>query len=158
MKRRIAIFVICMVVIASMFAMPVNALAQTARTMKIRQAVYLRSTEDIYDVIGSLKKNAKVWFTGKTWKEFYKVQTEDGKTGYIFKLYLKEQDSNDNYPICQLTAKSKLYKKPSQYASRVTTLKEGRWLLVLGVKDGWAKVITANDKEGYVPCNLLVKR
>ena len=158
MKRRIVSFVICVVVIASMFAMPVNALAETARYMKIRQAVYLRNTEDIQDVLCSVKKNADVWFTGETWKEFYKVKTEDGKIGYIFKLYLKEQDSNDSYPICQLTAKTKLYKKPSEHASRITSLKEGRWLLVLGVENGWAKVLTANDKEGYVPANLLVKR
>ena len=158
MKRRFVSFVICVVVIASMFAMPVNALAETARTMKIRQSVYLRNTEDIQDVLCSVKKNAEVWFTGETWKDYYKVQTKDGKIGYIFKLYLKEEYSDDSYPICQLTGKTKLYKKPSEHSTRITSLKEGRWLLLLSVEDGWARVMTANDKEGYVPFNLLVQR
>ena len=49
-----------------------------------------------YDIIGSLKNDAKLTLTGNKSGEWIKVITEDGKTGYVSKEYVNITNPNKN--------------------------------------------------------------
>ncbi len=156
MKRRIMTFMICMIMLASMMVMPMNALA-SGKYMTVTSNVNLRSNDNINDVVGTLKKGTTVYYTGKKYKAFYQIKTSKGKTGYVFKMYLKDAGSKGEGMVCRVKSNSVLYKKASTDSRKVASLMEGRYVQIISTGDGWAYVRTTNDKKGYIPTSQLKK-
>ena len=157
MKRRIITMMVLLVMAASMLAMPMSALAE-GKFMTVTTNVNLRSSSDLNDVIGTLKKGTTVYYTGKKYKSMYQIKTSKGKVGYVFKMYLKNAGSKDgDGMVVRVKENTLLYKKADTDSRQVCKLAEGRYMKILSVGDGWAKVKTTNDKTGYVLVSKLKK-
>lgn len=161
MKRRVLWFCVCLMMIVSMFAMPVSAYAAKSKMMKTTESVHLRDGSDLKTVVGKVKKGKTVLFTGKTSKKnkaFYQVTTSDGKTGYVFKLYLTDYGTVSKGKVYITTSKCRLYKSASTSSKTVSKLKSGRYLLVAETKNGWAYAKTSSGRVGYVQTGYLKKQ
>ena len=159
MKRRMLWLVVCVAIMVSLLAMPVNAMASSkARMMKTNARANLRDPENYKHIIGDVKKNKEVYFTGKSIKSFYLVKTKSGKLGYIFKLYLDETNSSSaKKSVYRAKRNTKIYKKPSTSSKSVTSLISGQYVQVGQTKDGWAYVMNTKGKKGYVRTSDLSK-
>ena len=160
MKRRVISFVVCIVLVLSMFVMPVSALASSGKYMKAKTNVNLRKSPN-GDKITSVKKGDPVWFTGVEEKAFYQVVTKKGDVGYIFKMYLTDNSNkvtrktpSDVYVV---KSNTELRKKNSTSAGRVCRLNAGRYVEVLKTQGDWAYVRTAKNKKGFILKSYLKK-
>lgn len=157
MKRRVLWFVVCVAMIVSVLVMPVNALASSkAKYMKTTENVHLRDEDDIYDIIGTIKKNKEVYFTGKKKGNFYLVQTKDGRTGYVFKMYLTDSTAKTKGTVYRVQSDTKLYKH-QRVGKKVCSLYAGQYVKVAWISDGWAYAMNVKGKVGYVQASNLKK-
>ena len=125
--------------------------------MKTNERVNLRDPSDYTKIIGTVKKGTNVYFTGKTTKAFYLVQTSSGKQGYVFKMYLDDVNVTSKSSVYKVKTDTKLYKSASTDAKTVCKLKAGRYVQVSATQDGWAYALTTNGKKGYIKTSDLTK-
>ena len=157
MKRRIVELAVCLMMVVSVLVTPVSALAASGKYMKTSESVHLRDPNNYEHIVGKVKKNKTVWFTGKTKKAFYLVRTQDGKEGYVFKMYLSDMGAINKGKVYVTNTQTKLYKSPSTRA-KGSKLAAGKYLQVFATKGGWAYVRNSKGKTGYVPTSALSKK
>lgn len=156
MKRRVIWLAVCLMMIVSVFTSPMSALAASGKYMKTNVGVHLRDPNDYTHIVGKVKKNKTVWFTGKTKQSFYLVRTESGKEGYVFKMYLNDIGAVNKGKVYVTNTTTKLYKSPSTKA-KGRKLEEGKYVQVFATKGGWAYGRNSKGKTGYVPTSALSK-
>ena len=108
-----------------------------------------------YNTYGVLSPKTEVLVLEYTNSSWYKVQY-DNKIGYIYSSYLTEKvnsplNSND-YVI--ISSSANIRKGPSTAYGKVTTLKRGTILKVVGSKSNWYQV-EVNNKTGYIRNDLV---
>lgn len=163
MKRRAMALLLTMIVLASMFAIPVGASAASKKKVQI-----LRVTEDgarvhsgpsaFYEVIGSLKKGQKVFYLDQIKNSFAYICNEKGYTGFVYKGFLERYGVVYKYQIYRSTkSKVGVYKKPSTKSGKVTKLSKNQHVIVYQVQGSWAYIKTLSGKGGYVKTSALTK-
>ena len=146
--------------IAAPVAMP-SSTAKAASTMQIMRTNVdggrLRSgPSSNYDIITTLDKGDKVFYSGKTKNSFSYVCTESGKVGYIYSGFLSKYGTVRTASIYYTRTKSvRLYKRPSTGASKVTTMRNQQFVIVYEKAGNWAYVRTLDGKAGYVQLSKI---
>ena len=157
LKRRLISAVLCLMLIVSMFAMPVTAYAKTSKIMKVNTGSNLRDPDDYQHIVGHVKKGTKVLWNGKTKKAFCLVTTSSGKTGYIYKGYLNEYGAVNTSQVYVTKSSCRIYKKNSTSSKSVAKLSKGKYVLVYATQKGWAYVKTTSGKGGFMKTSDLRK-
>ena len=106
--------------------------------------------------LGSLKKGTKVFYLGTT-GAYYRICSEYGPRGYIYKGYASYYGAVALNSIYECDGATKMYKSASTRSKRVTTLRDGQYVVVYAVSGKWAYVHTISGKKGYVPVSKLQK-
>ena len=158
MKRNIIKVLVCLLLVATMVAAPMSAMAKTVQIMKINvDGARLRSGPGASAIITSLKKGTKVFYAGKQIHAFCSVRTLGGKTGYVYKPFLSADGAVESKQVYYTTGKCGLYKKPSTGSSRKATLSKHTYVVVFEVRGNWAYVKTTSGKGGFVKFSNLAK-
>ncbi len=140
---------------------PLEAMA-ASRTVKIYtvNADYVRvhSTAQQGDnVIAKTRRGSKVFYLGKS-GNWWRVRTDRGVTGYMYKDYLTYYGATTLNRVYQANASSvKVYKRAYAGSSRVATLSKNEHVVVYSVSGNWAYVATMSGKTGYVRKSALKK-
>ena len=100
-----------------------------------------------YGSVAKLGRGTKLAVTGKS-GDWYKVQTADGRTGYIRKDYVSFGLT------CATTGNVNFRKGAGTGYGIIRELSKGTGVIVHSVSGKWAKV-TAGGKDGYVHINYL---
>ena len=108
------------------------------------------------NVLGSLKKGTKVFYLGTT-GAYYRICSEYGPRGYIYKGYASYYGAVALNSIYECDGATKMYKSASTRSKRVTTLRDGQYVVVYAASGKWAYVHTISGKKGYVPVSKLQK-
>ena len=162
MKRRILMMIVSILLVASMLTATTSALAASKKKVQIMQvtvdgARVRQGPSSDYDVITSLKNGSKLFYLGKEKNSFYKVRTDHGVVGYMFRDFLKSYGVCYKSQVYYATKKVKVYKKASTHSKRKTTLSKGQHVVVYQVKGSWAYVKTLSGTGGYVKKSALKK-
>ena len=160
MKRRVISVILTVVLLAAMAIAPAGAMA--AKKIQILQvtvkgARLRQGPSSNYSVKKSLNKGAKVFYLGKGKDSFYKVRTDHGVVGYMYKGFLKSYGACYQSQVYYASKKVKVYKKASTHSGRKTTLSKGQHVIVYQVKGSWAYIKTLGGKGGYVKKSALKK-
>ena len=110
-----------------------------------------------YDIISTLHKGTKVLSMQKANKAYYKILTQDGKVGYVFRDHVEKIGSVNSDRIYKTTESVVLRKQPNVKSSRVKSLSGGQLVYVQGTDGEWACVKTVKGKTGYVKVEYLGK-
>ena len=163
--RKFLRVVLCALLMFTMTASPLMATpatsAKAASTMKIVkvnvQGARLREgPSSDYAVIGSLKKNQKIFYSGKNKNAFSYVCTADGKIGFVFRDYLSAYGSVRKNQVYYTTGRNvRMYKKASTSSGRAATLKQQQFVLVYQKAGNWAYAKTLDGTGGYIQLNKL---
>ena len=163
--RKILRTILCALLLLTLTATPLlatpSSCAKAAGTMKMVkvnvQGGRLREgPSSSYDIITSLDKGEKIFYSGKTKDAFSYVCTADGKVGYIYKEFLTGYGSVRSSSIYYTTGKNvRMYKKPSTAASKAATLKKQQFVIVYKKAGKWAYVRTLEGKAGYIQLSKL---
>ena len=156
---------LCVLLMLTMVAVaPVSspsATAKAAGTMQIMRTNVesgrlRKGPSSAYDVITTLGKGEKVFYSGKTKNAFSYVCTEKGKVGYIYSGFLSKYGTVRTSSIYYTRGKNvRLYKKPSTSASRVATLTRQQFVIVYQKAGNWARVRTLDGKAGYMQLSKI---
>ena len=150
---------ICLTLILSIVLGSCPVASAKSKSMKILKVTVsgarLREGPGDYEVITTLKKGEKVFYSGKTVKSWCLVCTSSGKIGYVYKGFLASYGTVRVDQIYYTTAKTKLYKKPSTKASKVTSLGKREFLIIYKKAGNWAYGKTLTGKSGYIPLGKL---
>lgn len=157
MKRRMLAVLLCLMLLASIFAIPASA-TSVVRIMKVNvNGARLRKGPGDYDIITSLKKGTKVLYTGKHVNAFYQVRTSGGRVGYVYKRYLTKYGAATSKQVYYTNKKVTMRRRNSSSSSGVKRLKKNTLVLVYEVRGSWAYVKTLSGKGGYVKVSALRK-
>ena len=156
LKRRLLAAVLGLVILVSLFAVPASA--SVVKVMKINvNGARLRSGPGNYPVIKSLKKGAKVLYTGKKVNAFYKVRTSGGKVGYVYDKFLTSYGAANSNQVFYTNKSVTMRRKATAKSRGVKRLKRKTLVLVYQVRGSWAYVKTMSGKGGYVKVSALTK-
>lgn len=165
MMRKFFRVMLCMLLMLTMTVLaPVAAPSTTAHAASSMQIMKTnveggrlrKGPSSEYDVITTLDKGEKVFYSGKTKNAFSYVCTESGKVGYIYKGFLSKYGTVRTSSIYYTRGKNvRLYKKPSTSASRVTTLRKQQFVIVYKKAGNWAYIRTLEGKAGYIQLSKI---
>lgn len=163
LKRKFFKLIVCMLLMLTMTATPLLAGASSAQAAAMRivkvnvQGARLRQGPSSgYDVITSLKKGEKVFYSGKTKNAFSYVCTAKGKRGFVYRGYLSSYGTIRSNQVYYTTGKNvRMYKKASTNAARAATLKAQQYVIVYKKAGNWAYARTLDGKAGFIPLNKL---
>lgn len=147
----------------SMTPMAATSLSAKAASMKIVkvnvQGGRLREGPSAdYDVITTLKRDQKIFYSGKTKNAFSYVCTADGKKGFIYRGFLSSYGTIRTEQVYYTTGRNvRMYKKASTSASRAATLRQQQYVIVYKKSGSWAYVRTLDGTAGYIPLKHLHK-
>ncbi|MBQ3424802.1 MAG: SH3 domain-containing protein [Clostridia bacterium] len=159
MKRNVSVLLL-VALLLSMLVMPVSAYAATkVKILKVTaDGARVRRGPGNYEVVVSVKKGSKVFYLGKTTNSFAHVRTAYGKTGYMYKGFLKSYGSCYLSQVyCSKKSSVSVYKSPSTRSKRVTKLSKRQHVVVYQVKGSWAYIKTLGGTGGFVKKSNLKK-
>ena len=165
MMRKFFRVMLCALLMMTMTVIPPVAspasTAHAASTMKIMRtnvsdARLRKGPSSSYDVITTLDKGEKVFYSGKSKNSFSYVCTEGGKVGYIYSGFLSKYGSVRTSSIYYTRSSGvRVYKKPSTGASKVTTIRKQAFVIVYQKAGNWAYIRTLDGKAGYVQLSKI---
>lgn len=97
----------------------------------------------------SLRKGTKVFYLGQS-GAWYRVRSEYGPAGWVYKGYLKYYGAVSLSNIYIVAAKTPVYKKSGSKIKKVTTLKNRQFVIVRAANKSWAQIYTLSGVNGYV--------
>lgn len=107
--------------------------------------------------IGRLTRGQKVVHLASS-KGWWKIQTADGKKGYVYNSYLKPVEptwvKNGYYKVYKIT-KATLRSGPRSEAAKSGELKRGTIVRLLSKQGNWGKVKASSGKSGWVQLKYL---
>ena len=153
--------VLCLMLATLMLAAPMEAFAAT--TVKIYRVnadlVRVHSTpqQGLENVIGKVRAGSKVFYLNQNKSGWWKVRTDHGLTGYIWKDYLGYYGATTLNRVYQATSSAYVYKKASTGAKKLTTIGKNEHVIVYATKGNWAAIATLSGTQGYVKKSALKK-
>jgi len=164
MKRSKLMKVLCAAMLICLLA-PAIACAATVDMAYNSGSIYLRTGPDrSYSANGTVEDGdyISVLSYGSIWS---KVQTSDGRTGYIKNLYIDDGDNyyasgtsyfSSRYDV-YTTAAVNLRSGASTSTGIIRTLSKGTRLRALGTNNGFYLVETSDGTQGYVSGSYVSK-
>lgn len=112
-----------------------------------------------YDRVTTVVEDERLVVLEKTNDDWWKVNY-CGHEGYVAAEYLKDDLKAENFKPTRfegtVTASSaRVRQKPSTSAATLATAANGKELTVIGINNGWYKVIYSGSKEGYIRSDLM---
>ncbi len=151
--KRLTAALLCAFLILSFLA-PGSALAKS-KTVYIlnvendgaRMRKEPNSASDNVEV--SLRKGTKVFYLAKS-GAWYKVRSEYGPSGWVYKGYLKYYGAVSLSSVYIVSAKTPVYKKTNSGAKKTTTFSKKQFVIVRTGNKNWAYIYTLSGTSGYV--------
>lgn len=164
--KRFFIILLALMLAATAF-MPAGALAASS-SKSSKKIIYIitidndgtrvRSTPrggSLDNVMTSLRKGTRLFYLG-TEGAWYKVCSEySTTTGYVYKGYASYYGAVALDSIYKCNGSTRMYRRANTSSSRVTTLKDGQFVIVCAVSGQWAYVRTISGYKGYVRTSSL---
>ena len=163
MKRNVFRMALCLMLVLMIGAAPVTALAAKSKVVLILKCNVdggrLREgPSSAYDVITSLKKGEKVFYNNQRDGAFCYVRTLYGQAGYIYHGFLESYGAARYDQIYYANASGvRVYKRPTEGASRATTLGAGEHIIVYRTVGDWGFVKTLRGNTGFVKLSGLTR-
>ena len=155
--RRFFKAVVCMLLAMLMVVAPLEASAasKTVKILKVNSDyVRMRSEPEAGDnVKAKLRKNSKVFYLGesKKAKGWYKVRTDHGSIGWVYKDFLSSYGAAKLSSIyVAKSSKLYVYKRASNKSTRLTVLSKNQHVIVHSTSGSWAYIQTLSGTNGYV--------
>ena len=169
MKRKILKSILCSLLVIALLAAPMSAFAakKVAYILKVSAAgskgAFMRSGSSLKggngkdSIIGSLKNGTRVLYWGDKSGQMLKVMTSGGKTGYIYKGYLKTYGAMSSKQVYLTKSKSVVYKKAGATMKKKGSIGKGKPVFVYKTIGEYALVKNLAGGSGYVKMNALKK-
>lgn len=165
MKRNLLKTILCSLLVITLLAAPMSALAASKVAYIFKVSVpgapgsYLRSGSVIgggeeSEIIGSLKNGAKVIYWGKKIGQMLRVITPDGTVGYVYQYNLKPYGAVSSKQVYLTTAKTGMYKRSGTLKK---VLGKNQPVFVYRVNGKWAMIKNLSGTTGYVKMSALKK-
>ena len=165
MKRKVLRSILCSLLVITLLAAPMSALAASKVAYVLKVSVpgspgtYVRSGSTIAggsesDIIGSLKNGAKVIYWGKKSGQMLKVITPDGTIGYVYQGNLKNYGAVSSKQVYLTKAKTAVYRRSGTLKG---TIGKNRPVFVYRVNGNWAMIKNLSGSTGYVKISSLKK-
>ena len=161
MKRFRAVLAILLLMTVFAAMTPVTASADTKMKVTTNN-LRLRNGPGLdYTVKGRYKIGTVVTvLSSKTSRHWYYVKTRDGKTGWMYKTYLKKtttgvvaaKETASGTAIAQKNVYMR--KGPSTSYDRILTVRNGKTMRIIGKSGSWYKV-RYNGKTGFVYSGIV---
>ncbi len=164
MKRFLALFALVVMIASSV---PLTALATTYATVISEDVLYLRDEPSMDgEIIGRYRKGSKVEILSTKYRNWVKVKTARGQTGYMYKTYLSiSSSSSTTNPGTKITTKTYVYvrsgigevnfrKRASTSAPLITRIPAGTKVRLLYSGSVWSR-IQYHGREGWVMTKYL---
>lgn len=159
MKRSGTRLLICTLLLIALTAGTLVASAAQSTVMILETTVDDGRLRDgpssSYNVLRTLSKGEKVFFTGQTSAAFCLVRTAKGEVGYIYRGFLTNYGIVRMDQIYYALGTVNVYKRPSTDASRAGTLGAGEHVLVFLTSGDWAFIKTMNGGSGFARLSEL---
>ena len=110
------------------------------------------STSDNVEV--SLKKGTKVFYLDKS-GAWYKVRSEYGQSGWVYKGYLKYYGAVSLSSVYIVSAKTPVYKKSGSGIKKTMTFSQKQFVIVRESNSTWARIYTLSGTTGFVKVDRL---
>lgn len=163
-KRFLKVFLIVTLLLAMILPTDAFAASKKTKTLYIikvdRPDVRVRSTPDgttSANILGTVKKGTRLFYLGQKNSAWYRVATEYGARGYVYKGYVSYYGAVSLNTVYEAKTGTKLYKKANTRGGTNGSLKKGQYVVVYAVGNGWAYVKTISGKSGYLPVSALKK-
>lgn len=102
----------------------------------------------------SLKKGTKVFYLAKS-GAWYKVRSEYGPSGWVYKGYLKYYGAVSLSSVYIASAKTPVYKKSGSGVKKIMTISKKQFVIVRAANNTWAQIYTLSGTSGYVKIDRL---
>ena len=156
--------VLCAVLAMLLVLAPMEAFAATSvkiyRVNTDQLRVHSTPEQGTANVKTKFSVGTRVFYLGKgsgRASGWWKVRSEYGVTGYVYKDYLSYSTTAPLSRIYRATSSARVYKKASTSAGRVTTLGKNQHVIVVATKGNWAAIRTLSGKQGFVKTSALRK-
>lgn len=162
MRHGILKRVLCMVVIVVCVLLPVYASAASSKVVYILKvnSDYPRMREGVSgssEIVRTLRKGEKVFYTGVTKNQKCKVIACDGKTGYVYKNYLSLYGAVKKSSVYQTKSAATVYRRSGNSLKKMTTVSKNQYVLVYKTNGTWAYVKSMTGRSGYIKLSSLKK-
>ncbi len=153
-SKRFKAFLSLVLAMALMAALPLTASAakKTVNILKVT-ADYARLREDAgsnAEVITTLRKNAKVFYLGRSGGMAY-VMTERGLKGYIYAGYLGTYGAVAAASVYYVKSSSlSVYKSARTSARKLGSIPKNGYILLKTTNGKWGYIKTLSGRGGYV--------
>lgn len=159
MKNRILRVVLCALLIAAMTAVPMAASASKSLVMILKTTVegarLREGPTSAYEVVRSLDKGEKVFYSGQTDSNFCLVRTTKGEVGYIYEGFLTNYGNVRTDMVWYANGYTRIYSSPSTGSSRSGSLEKNEHVLMFRTSGDWAFIRTMTGRSGYVPLSAI---
>lgn len=160
MKRIVRIAICMMLVMTMLITTLAPAAMAAAKIMKVNASGvrlhYNANGGGTSSMITSLSKGTKVLYMGTTKHSWYKVRTNSGLTGYIFKDYLSSVEKVSKSK-CFVVKDRRLTTYKSAGGRKYGTIKGGTTVIVTKTSGQYVKIKTLTGKEYFVKKSGLKK-
>jgi len=158
-KNRVFRVVLCALLIAALTAVPLAASASKNLVMILKTTVdgarLREGPTSAFEVICTLDKNDKVFYSGQTSEHFCLVRTTKGEVGYIYEGFLTNYGNVRTNMVWYAREYTRIYSGPSTGSGRSGSLEKNEHVLVFRTSGDWAFVRTMTGRSGYVQTSAL---
>ena len=159
MKNKVFRVVLCALLIAALTTVPLAASASKNLVMILKTTVdgaRLREGPTAeFEVVRSLRKGEKVFFSGQTTEHFCLVRTVKGEVGYIYEGYLTSYGNVRHDMVQYAVDYARIYANPSSGSSRSGSIEKNEHVLVFRSTGEWSFIRTMDGESGYVQTSAL---
>ena len=157
----LACFAAIVMLVASI---PLVSLATTTATVISDDVLFLRDGPGTdYEIIGKYRHGTKVTVLYNGYRNWVRVRTPDGKTGYMYRNYLSSftnsgtaQAGSVRYVKASNGGSVNLRQRASTKARLMDRMSNGSKVTVLYAGETWTRVLY-NGKDGWVMSKYLSK-
>ena len=160
LKRILTCFAAVVILVVSL---PVFSLASTYARVISKDVLYLRTAPAMdSEVIGKYRTGTKVEVLYNGYRNWVKVQTPDGKTGYMYRKYLSSfaGESTAKAGLTRYIKSSNgsvnFRQKASAQGKVIAQLKSGTKVTLLTAGRTWSQIYY-NGKTGWIKSKFLSK-
>ncbi len=161
MKRKFPCMMLCALLVAALLASSLGASAASGIITMYKTTVadgrLREGPSSQYNVIRTLRKGEKVFYSGTMSAAFALVRTTDGDVGYIYNGFLTPYGNVRTDQLYYASGSVNVYRSASTGASRTGSISNGESVLVFQTANGWGFVKTFDGTTGFAPLNNLYR-
>lgn len=147
MKRKLMTAIVAMLLALATAASAASGLSILRITVS---GARVRSGPGNYEILSSLKKGTKVFYKGENKKAYYKVYSETGNSGWVFRDHLEPYLKLDKKYVYATDGSCALYKSADVKSKKLRKFSTSTLVVAQSLDGIWAEVRTLSGQHGYM--------